>query len=727
MQTPPSFSFYPLRPLGAPLFLWLLLSASAAHATHIVGGEITYRCLGSDRYEITLIVYRDCYNGDPNAFFDNPASIGVFDSNWKLLQDRRIRFNGRDDTIAVQLSNPCLVVPPNVCVHRARYRDTLTLPFRMGGYTLAYQRCCRNLLIRNIYNPLETGATYIAQISEATLRECNSSAVFKNWPPVAICANEPIDFDHGAADPDGDSLVYRLCTPLSGADQVVPRPQPPNAGPYAEVSWISPPYDLANVLGGQALKIDAKTGFLTGVPNTLGNFVVGICVDEYRNGNLVSSTRRDFQYNVADCGKPLAAFFSPVLVCDTLRVVFKNESRNAASYTWYFDFDGDRNKISTLLSPAFTYPDTGSYRVALIANPGAECSDTTYKTIRLTRSFADAKLDIQYPQCDESGLVVAANDLSVSPVYGITGRQWILNGPGGFRETSTETNPRFKVDASGDYTLRLAISLSNGCIDSLTLPFKAPLPPLDRLADSLLICKGDSVFLFPAADPIYTYRWSPATGLSNPNAPNPKAGPASNSIYSVTVSGNGPCVLEKEIAVKVLETVLLTATAEPDSIFPGKTAQLNAVSPGVSSFSWSPPNTLNNPRIPNPVASPQNTTEYTVSAKFGGNCEAQARVTVFVFSPLCAEPFVFFPTGFSPNGDAQNDVLKLESSIVEEVYWVVYNRWGQKMFEARSLDDAWDGTFKGEPQPVETYGYYLKVRCVGGEEKVMKGNVTLLR
>jgi hypothetical protein len=49
------------------------------------------------------------------------------------------------------------------------------------------------------------------------------------------------------------------------------------------------------------------------------------------------------------------------------------------------------------------------------------------------------------------------------------------------------------------------------------------------------------------------------------------------------------------------------------------------------------------------------------------------------------------------------------------------------MFEAFSLDDQWDGNYKGKPQPVETYGYYLKVRCINGQESIRKGNVTLLR
>ena len=287
-------------------------------ATHIVGGEITYRCLGNNNFEVTLTVYRDCYNG--LAPFDTLASIGVFDFLWNLKRELLIRYV-RDDTIPVVLTDPCLAIPPGVCVHRSSYKAVVNLPYQIGGYNLAYQRCSRNQLIRNIPNPLTVGATYTAVIGERALQECNSSARFNNWPPVAICVNKPIDFDHSATDPDGDSLVYKLCVPYEGATQQFPIPQPPNPGPYQEVTWL-PPYSLNNVLGGQPLTIDPKTGFLTGVPNTIGNFVVGVCVEEYRKGRLLSTTRRDFQYNVADCGVPEAAFFAPGTTCDNAVVGF---------------------------------------------------------------------------------------------------------------------------------------------------------------------------------------------------------------------------------------------------------------------------------------------------------------------------------------------------------------------------------------------------------------------
>jgi len=707
-------------------FCFCVFSAIPAHATHIVGGEVTYKCLGNQQYELTLTVYRDCYTGVP--WFDDPVSLGIYRANWSLVQQVLIPLDSMtNDTLPIILTNPCLVAPPDVCVHRSVYKAIVTLPMIAGGYTIVYQRCCRNNLIRNIIDPLGTGASFTAQISEDALAACNSGSVFNSWPPVAICINEPIDFDHSASDPDGDSLVYRLCTPLDGADPDFPLPQPPNPGPYLPVVWNEPDYNLSNVLGGVPLTIDPTTGFLTGIPNMIGNYVVGICVDEYRDGSVISTSRRDFQYNVADCGKPFAAFFSPKALCDTLTFRFLNQSNSATFFRWYFDWDGDHTQTSVGYSPVHTFPDTGWYNIALIAEPSDPCSDTTFQKIHVTQTFAAADLDIQFPDCDENGLIVQANDLSVDPMFGIASWNWQLTGPGGPLGTSTLQNPQFTVEDPGDYKLRLVVLSGNGCPDTISLPFTAPIPPLSNLEDSLLICVGDSIFLFPGADTAYTYSWSPEASLSAANVPNPQAFPSLTTTYQVTVSGNGPCVFEKTVKVKVLNQGTISVTANPILLFPGESSQLEATFPGATDFNWTPAGTLSNAFIYNPVATPTDTTTYTVNIPLSSGCEVFGTITLFVLFPFCDEPFVFFPTGFSPNGDGENETLKLESKFATEVYWVIYNRWGEKIFEADSIDDAWDGTYHGKPQPAETYGYYLRIKCVDGQERIKKGNVTLLR
>lgn len=706
------------------LFLFFLGAHGLLLATHIVGGEITYTCLGSNQYEIRLTVYRDCYNGVP--WFDNPAYIGIYDANWNLIRNIGVSWNAMThDTLPVTLENPCLVAPPDVCVHRSTYTTIVTLLPQAGGYTAVYQRCCRNKLIRNLPDPLNTGISIIGQLSLETMQQCNSSAVFNNWPPVAICVHEPIDFDHSATDPDGDSLVYRLCTPLNGPDSLIPQPVPPFQGPYPEVVWNDPPYNLTNVLGGVPLTIAPDNGFMTGIPNTIGNFVVGVCVDEYRNGQLLSTTRRDFQYNVADCGVPTAALFAPPGACENEQVRFINQS-NVQNTVWYFDWPNDLSLTSTERNPLYQFPDTGTYTVALISAPGEPCADTAFQEIHVGAFHIDAKMIYELPSCDNNGMVIQAFDQSTDTVYGISGWTWRLTGPSGFNTQSTQQNPTFVVTRPGSYQLRLIAQSAGGCRDTIIRQFNAPIPRTDSLQAEVFICEGDTVRLNPGGIIGYIYEWAPAATLSDSTDASPLAFPTETTDYLVTIT-NANCTYEGMVSVVVFDTASFSVTATPTTIYLGESSQLEAIFPGNASVKWTPAGTLSNSNIPNPVASPSSTTTYTAQLGLSGGCAVDRDVTVFVLFPNCEEPYVFFPTGFSPNGDGENDELRLESRLVEEVYWAVYNRWGQKVFETNDPDGAWDGTFKGEPQPAETYGYYLRVRCLGGTLSERKGNVTLLR
>jgi gliding motility-associated-like protein len=550
--------------------------------------------------------------------------------------------------------------------------------------------------------------------------------VFKKWPPVAICVNYPLDFDHGAIDPDGDSIVYRLCTPFSGATANASMPQPPNKGPYIELNW-APGYSLDNLLGGVPLRIDPKTGQLTGTPNRIGNFVVGICAEEYRKGQLISITRRDFQFNVSDCGTVSAAFFTPNAICDTRSVKFSNTSTLASSYKWFFDWDKNKSLTSNLKDPVFTYPDTGYYNVALIINPGGVCADTFFKKIHVTLSSIDADLEITYPECNGAQLTIKALDKSEDPVHGIKRRLWQLTGPGPVSENSQAKNPEFKVALPGTYTLRLIVTAGNDCQDTLIKTFKVPIPNLEAIKTDYFICKGDSVSIYPNFDPDFDFTWTPQNGLSNTGIGNPKASPDTTTTYKVVVSGDGPCVRTAFVTVNVTDAGNLLATATPDTIFKGQSSQLLAIMPGAT-FTWSPSNSLSDNKISNPKATPDQTTDYTVEAQIGNNCTLKKTLRIVVLSVICDLPYVFFPNAFSPNGDNENDFLKLEGVLVTEAYWAIYNRWGEKVFEANSVDDTWDGTWRGQPQPAETYGFYLRVRCLGeAQETVKKGNVTLLR
>jgi len=275
----------------------LLLSGWNARATHIVGGALTYKCLGGNLFEVELTVYADCSLSQNT--YDNPAWVGVFDHTGAIVDTVFLALTGKIDTVA-QL-DPCADPGSNICLRVTRYTERVILPQNSGGYYLSYQRCCRTGAIQNIPDPLQVGSTYWFHIPEPALSSCNSAPVWQAETPVFVAVNEFMLFDHSAVDADGDSLVYELINTYTGGLSVVnPQPLPSFGPPYEEVPWLAP-YSLDNLMGGVPLTIDPATGMLSGVPNTLGRFVVAVKVSEYRAGELMGASFRDFQLQVVPC------------------------------------------------------------------------------------------------------------------------------------------------------------------------------------------------------------------------------------------------------------------------------------------------------------------------------------------------------------------------------------------------------------------------------------------
>src|ERR1019366_5443751 len=130
------------------LLITLFLAASAgAYCSHIVGGELSYTCSGNNQYHITLKLYRDC-NCTNCAPYGNPEYLSIFDASGNLFSQPPMLFPGAD-TLSPTVSSPCLI-PPSVCVEQAIYICDVILPASPGGFTIVYQRCCRNNGVVNL-------------------------------------------------------------------------------------------------------------------------------------------------------------------------------------------------------------------------------------------------------------------------------------------------------------------------------------------------------------------------------------------------------------------------------------------------------------------------------------------------------------------------------------------------------------------------------------------------
>ncbi len=460
----------------------LLFFSQTLFASHIVGGEMNYHYLGNDQYEITLIVYRDCINGQ--ALYDDPAALGIFDASGNFIRFVFVSLND-SSSIPNVINTPCLTPPTGVCDQVAHYYTTLTLPPAPGGYTIAYQRCCRNYSCINI-NGQYTGATYTCVIPDQQFAD-DANPVFNHLPPTFICMGAPFTFDHSATDANGDSLVYSLYTPYAGADQIRPQPDTPSTPPYIPIIFQSP-YSLSNVMGGVPLTINSSTGILTATPTEQGQFVYGVLVQEYRNGILIGETRRDFQVNVTLCENyTVASIFSPTLVCGSLNAYFQNTSYGASTYSWSFGDPTTTNDTSSLMNPVYTYPDTGTYPLMLIAyaaNPG--CNDTAFGEARLYPAFFSRFGLTHQPCTDQFQFLDSSYSLHSSSNY------WLWNF--GDNQFSSSQNPSHQYATWGNFIVTLIASADSGCTDTASITVNVDPVPVSNFNLVLDTCAHTATF-----------------------------------------------------------------------------------------------------------------------------------------------------------------------------------------------------------------------------------------
>lgn len=380
-------------PLLRLLFaVWGLAVFGELHASHIVGGVLQYENLGSDSYRITLKIYRDCFSSSTD--FDNPAAVGIFNAAGTLVETVLLPLDEAVVTdVPVNNLGPCLEPPSNICVKEAIYSTILFLPNVIGGYSLSYQRCCRNSTLVNTTSNDDLGMTLTTQIPGIELNVINSNPAFVELPPLVLCINQPFVFDHSAVDSDGDVLVYEFCNPLlTNVDGFYINPPGPPDYPALNFNpGYSANYPIAS---NPAFAIDPTTGVLSGTPTLLGQFVVGVCVSEYRNGLLLSTTNRDFQFNVTLCGITSSSSFVEPAPCTGLEATFDNISEGATSWFWDFGVPNLDSDTSLVQNAVYLYPDTGWYEVTLIINPNTICADTSYA---LFHALPDLNLQLEVP------------------------------------------------------------------------------------------------------------------------------------------------------------------------------------------------------------------------------------------------------------------------------------------------------------------------------------------
>lgn len=698
------------------IYIFLLLLTLKTYATHIVGGEIFYDYLGSNTYKITLKLYRDCSPG--TALYDNPATIFIFNSSGAFIDSVEIPFPG-STVVPSSVNNPCFTPPSDVCVEEAIYTANIVLPPIAGGYNIDYQRCCRNNSILNIVAPGDVGSTYMAHIPDPSVASNNSSPRFTDFPPIFICSGVPLSFDHSAFDPDGDSLHYELCDPYTGLNAPCPIlgmlssfgcaviGSPP---PFAAVPWISPYNGAYPISSSPAIAINPHSGFMTGTPNLVGQWVIGVCVSEYRNGVLIDVNKRDFQFNVLSCPNlPVASIPQQTEFCTGYNINFTNNSVNASSYYWNFGDPTTLSDTSLLSAPTYTYPDTGTYTVTLIINRGTLCVDTQ-TTVFQIQPLLNPSFAAPLGQCINGN---SFNFVATGAFLPTASLDWAF-GNTAIPDSSSLLNPTNIVYSSpGTYPVTLKVSQA-GCVKTHTQQVVIyPKPQaLFGVSDTTACVLNPIVFIDSSisSSPL-AYQWDLGNGQTS-QLPNPVTEYTTGGLYNVSliITADAGCKdtfqLPQPLDVKPSPVAGFDITPQVVSVFDSGVVMtdhsLNAVT--CQTFWGDGFETLNCNAAHNYLLPGSYIVMQVVVNSLGCRDTAYADVVV---NP---EYVFWIPNAFTPNDNDINETFKPKAIGVHDYTFLIFDRWGKKLFETNDSNTGWDGYYKHHLCKNDVYVYKIFFR-----------------
>ena len=741
------------------IFLVLGMSIAELQGKHIIGGDVTYECLGGGRYQVTMFIYRDCRPQSQAAQLDGDASIAIYTGSGgnQLVASFQVGLANRDFIDPPEY--PCLILPPGLCVERGKYEFEINFNQwpASQSYYIVYQRCCRNNTISNIIDPGSIGATYFVEISPASMENCNSSPTFKNFPPTVVCVDQEFSFDHSVDDADGDSISYRFGTPLvgggmDGSSVTNPgdatsctgvKPTPPCPPPFEKVEFRSGLYSQSNPMGGDPqISINERTGEITGVPKIQGQFVITVVAEEYRNGVKIGEINRDFQFNVAQCDPTVFARIESALhidesnaimrSCGEFTVPFRDSSydrRFIDTYKWTFDILGNE-EVYRERNIEVTFPELGDYSGQLIVNEGTDCADSTDITISVLPDMG-AEFDYEYDTCIADDVVFTNTSFSDAD-GGITEYIWDF----GDGNRSSLREPEHFYQSSGNWEVSLTVVDANGCRETMerNLPY-FPVPAEEVIESQIEIgCLPAAVQfdnLPPPIDPTYDITWDFGDGHSG-------EGYLPTHIY--TEEG------EYDVGVHIVSPI----GCEVSAFFP---RMITTQPSPVADFDYNPARPSNLDKMVTFTNNSEAAIAYSWQVERIGRFSSKDLVINFPDSgiynvsliaihengcmdtltePIDIEPIVLYtvPNAFSPNADDVNDTFKGIGVFIgmKEFKMEIFDRWGNTVFTSTDPTYGWSGRIAtaGIKAPPGVYVYQVNYLDARNRPKQVFGEVLLI-
>ncbi len=419
-----------------------------------------------------------------------------------------------------------------------------------------------------------------------------------------------------------------------------------------------------------------------------------------------------FNITVNNCGQPTASFTaSATSICEGESITFTDASTGTNINAWTWNFAGGTPATANTQGPhTVTFNTAGTYTVDLTITDANGTDDTVATNLIVVNPPPTVT-------ANATVTTICNGDPVTLTGSGADAYAWDNGVTDGiaFNPTSTTTYTVTGTDV-------------NGCTatDQVTVTVDNCQQPISDFSFSGPVCEGSCITFTDLSTDATSWEWTfgggtPATSTAQDPGTICFAAAGTYDVELIVSNSVGSDTTVQSITVIVGPTV----DAGPDQVInAGESTTITATGSGAGTYVWSPATGLGNPISPTTTASPTVPTTYTVTFTDGNGCIATDDVLI----DLTFNEAVGLPDAFSPNGDGFNDEFRVRGSGFASLHLVVYNRYGQVVFETMDQTVGWDGTHNGSDVNPGVFTYVFEYTFVSASEPtVITGNVTLLR
>lgn len=449
----------------------------------------------------------------------------------------------------------------------------------------------------------------------------------------------------------------------------------------------------------------------------------------------------DSSQNCNEVALKIAFHFGPVIAtasvagdtagCAPFTIQVQNNSSNGATYLWDF---GDGSPTSTQFNPGpHTYNTPGTYTIHLTVTNANACNrtiDSTTLVVNVDSGEINADFTYQLTDtCDPFTATVTNISQYNSIPNASTWTKFFWHYSDGYDFTGT-TPPPHDFPDTGTYTITLVMVDTTACNnpDSVTKTIhfsKLLVDAAINMPDSL--CLGEGVVFVNGSTNGITYIWNFGDG-DTAMTTEPYHIYDSTGYYTVTIIAINPAACNhSDTATKVIKIkahAIADFSYTPVIAVPNQPFVFINHSQNANSYLWGFGDGGSSEEE-NPIHMYRHTGYYDVCLDANNPDNCPDTICKRIFADI--RPLIDIPNAFSPNGDGFNDILYARGAAVETMDLRIWNRWGELVFESTSLDDGWDGMYKGKPQEMDAYAFVLTATFIDGTTFQKQGNITLLR